>query len=411
MNNNIDDIFKNGLEGMEFSGKEAIWEKMEQNLPKQPESEKKKYLLLAFLLIFVVIGISLLYSHFNKSKGIEVHPLNTAAKTKHSPKANNETQTETNDIKKIAVSKRSFLDTNKIESKISLDFNKSIKIFSTKEKKTAAISYQRKKQQRNDGTLNGKNNTTLVQDEELVTLNENDKKVEGILHLKKIKCEFEKEMYANASTINTAIVAVAPLPHALEPHKKITTIRKNKLAAVAGTDVFKLSKGAGYYAGLTLSRSCSKGMYFSVGVNYTASNVSESYRLSNKPTQLQQADAEISRLKMLRFPIMIEQQIGKGKFTALAGLVPLYILDAAIYNLPPSVSGNPTNFRKFTINDMKRLNVLFNTGIRYNLSPRIGVELSGSYGLTELVKNSYINQSSVNGNFKNVQLGIIVLLK
>ena len=95
----------------------------------------------------------------------------------------------------------------------------------------------------------------------------------------------------------------------------------------------------------------------------------------------------------------------------MAGLLPAYILDASVYNVPNSNTGNPAQYRQFTLGDIHRFNVLFGAGIKYAAFKNIAFELSGSYGFTELVKDSYINQSNVNDNFKNIQAGVVFRLK
>jgi hypothetical protein len=95
----------------------------------------------------------------------------------------------------------------------------------------------------------------------------------------------------------------------------------------------------------------------------------------------------------------------------MVGLVPIYITKAEVYNVPNSYIGDPNPYRKFSLDDINRFNLLFGTGLRYSPSKWMSLELSGSYGLTGMVKDGYKNLSRVNDNFKSIQLGAAFRLK
>jgi len=83
-----------------------------------------------------------------------------------------------------------------------------------------------------------------------------------------------------------------------------------------------------------------------------------------------------------------------------------------VYNVPNAFTGsNPDQYRKFAENDLNRFNILFGAGLKYAPFSRMAFELSGSYGFTSMVKNSYMNQSRVNDNFKSIQVGVVYKLK
>jgi len=179
---------------------------------------------------------------------------------------------------------------------------------------------------------------------------------------------------------------------------------------VAGSDVFRLNKQLGYYGGVRLSRHLDKNTLISAGISYSSDTVNEQYRLSNKPAQQTEADAQLNHITTLRFPVYFQRQLPRSKWGLMVGLVPTYILNANVYNVPNSFTGDPAQYRQFTINDINRLNILFGAGIQYQASKRLSFELSGSYGFTGLVKDSYINQSRVNDNFRNIQAGLVYRL-
>ena len=149
----------------------------------------------------------------------------------------------------------------------------------------------------------------------------------------------------------------------------------------------------------------------SAGVNYANHTVLDRYRLSSKPAEQHSSDARINNISSVRLPIYLQRQMGKSKLAMMLGLVPIYITDAQVYNVPDAYVGNPDPYRKFTLQDINRFNVLFGAGLKYSPTKWMALELSGSYGLTGMVKDGYKNQSRVNDNFKSIQIGAAFRLK
>lgn len=114
---------------------------------------------------------------------------------------------------------------------------------------------------------------------------------------------------------------------------------------------------------------------------------------------------------MVQLSLQLRQQVKGTKLFLSAGLMPVYVLDAAFVNMPAADSSNPALYRRFTMNDINRLNVLFTTSVRYKFSSLLQAEIGGTYGLTGLVKDSYINQSNLKGNFRSVQVGLVYSLR
>ena len=191
----------------------------------------------------------------------------------------------------------------------------------------------------------------------------------------------------------------------------VASHRKWSVEIVAGSDIFRLNKQLGYYGGLRFNRHLDAGTLISAGLNYSANTVNEQYRLSNKPAQQTEADARLNHITMIRVPLFFQRQLPRSKWALMAGLVPSYIIDASVYNVPGSFTGDPTQYRRFTINDINRFNILFGAGVKYSPFKRISFELSGSYGFTGLVKDSYINQARVNDNFRNIQAGLVYRIR
>ncbi len=227
--------------------------------------------------------------------------------------------------------------------------------------------------------------------------------------------EAKKEPETLESTVNHTE------PQTNTPNEKEATaaIRKDKktplpspqLELAAGVDVSNGYVGSGKYGMAMVRLALNKKSNLLVGAGYASNAMSESYKQADKPNLLNQdVDAKVRGLSMLQFPILYEQAIKENKLLFRAGVTPVYILDASIVNIPNSFGGNPSSFRTFTLKDINRLNVLFTAGLQLRLTQRLGIEFKAHYGLTELVKNSYINQSGENNNFKSTQVGLLFMI-
>ncbi len=379
MNNNstIDDIFKDGLSDMNFSNRETLWKKMEDELDNKNRKKKR----FAFILLFCCLVTGGFFAAKNINQNTKILPENKLAQQKES----NGNLKNINHIS--AEADNNHPSSNSVKTVVSAGSKPFIskKIITKATKENIAIS------------------TSLDIDEN----------TEDVIIAQRVIADFNMLSYS-LSYEPSNIIAVSQKEIPVEkPLRKNTVIIQKivSLEIVAGSDIFNLNKKVGYYGGVRISRNLDKGTSISAGINYSFNTLNEKYRLSNKPLQQQETDAQINSLKMLRFPVFFQRQIPKTKFALMAGLIPSYILDAAVYNVPNSNTGNPALYRKFTLNDIHRFNILFGAGIKYSPVKKISFELSGNYGFTELVKNSYINQSSVNDNFKNIQAGVVFLLK
>ncbi len=183
--------------------------------------------------------------------------------------------------------------------------------------------------------------------------------------------------------------------------------RKPLLELAAGLSLPLKHQGSGKYAQVLLNIPLSKKTDLVTGLGISGHSLSESYRVSEKQnTTNRETDAKLQSLTMIQLPILYQQSIPRTKLTGRAGITPVYIIDASIVNVPGTFVGTVIPYRRFTLKDLNRVNVLFTAGIQYQLTKKLGLELRGNYGLTELVKNSYINQSNVNNNFKSLQAGL-----
>lgn len=183
--------------------------------------------------------------------------------------------------------------------------------------------------------------------------------------------------------------------------------RKPVFELAAGIDLSLKNNNGGKYAQVLLNIPLSKKTDLVTGIGISSDGMSESYRVSEKQnTANRETDARLQSLTMLQFPILYQQSIPRTKLLGRAGITPVYIINASIVNVPSSFVGTVIPYRTFTLKDLNRVNVLFTAGLQYQLTRKLALEIKGNYGLTELVKNSYINQSNVNNNFKSLQGGL-----
>jgi hypothetical protein len=207
----------------------------------------------------------------------------------------------------------------------------------------------------------------------------------------------------NKAIINSKVVALK---------REVLNQKKISIELIGGGDILRMNRKAGYYAGVRVSRLLEKGTLVSAGLSYSRNTVNDRYRLLSKPADQRDADVHLSNIEMVRLPVYFQRQMANSKFALMVGLIPSYVIKATVYNVPNNFTGsNPDQYRKFAEYDLNRFNVLFGAGFKYAPLNRIAFELSGSYGFTSMVKNSYLNQSRVNDNFKSIQLGVVLKLK
>ncbi len=226
-------------------------------------------------------------------------------------------------------------------------------------------------------------------------------------------------MTATSTTATTVIKPVSKninIPTFPVEKKQIAKAYKISLEAVGGGDLLRVNRKAGFYAGIRLNKHLDNGSLISVGVNYASHTVLDRYRVAGKPMDRGWYDAVVNNMSSVRVPIYLQRQMANSKFAMMIGLVPTYITAAEVYNVPDSYIGDPNPYRKFTLNDFNRFNLLFGAGLKYtpvSKGPfnRLSFELSGSYSFTGLVKDGYKNWSRVNDNFKSIQLGVAYKLK
>ena len=372
----IDDIFKAGLQEKAFNNKDALWQRIETGLDKQGRRRR----LILFILLFFGISTAGTFLLIDKNKNTT--PLSISEKiNSRQSKIFTALPNTTAAPENILANKNYVQQQLPINRSSILYINKEIENINSNE--TIEVTEPKK------------NEEVLVEETEKI----------------KLKYLFFNPEKIKNNTIDHSILPT--LKNYTPANKKPDAVQKKKysIEILGGTDITNIKKPAGYYAGAAFYKPLKNGAGIAVAVLYSVNKVQESYRLSDKPSYNRETDATVDNLSMLQCRIQFRQQIKHSRFSVAAGLTPVYILSAAIDNVPHADSVYPGAYRRFTLQDINRLNVLFTAGAGYQLLHRLTAEINGSYGLTELVKNSYINQSNVKSNFKKLQLGLIYKLK
>lgn len=410
-NSHIDKIFKDGLEEMKFSNVDAAWQKMEAELGDAGERRKRRLIITAVLSVLLLTAGFLFVNNIDTTKEIaedkrtkQELALNSFADKNVNDNGVNEKQvsqsnisvaseksTSQQTINNVSDNANSFADANEISV-----FKKHNRSLSGPGSKSFLI--------------------TNAMEEEVALIETADAESKQGILLEPIFTH--PELFSHTSEKSTKPILKFAMPlvdtKPLAEKKEIVNKQdKYTIELIGGTDILRMNRKAGYYTGVRLSKILdkAKGTSVSLGLNYTNNTVKDNYRRATKPAEQPRADFKILDMSMLRMPIYIHQQMASSKFSLMAGLVPSYVVNANIYNVPNSFNPNPEDYRKFGIKDINRFNILFGAGIKYAPLSRVAVEISGSYGFTGLVKDSYRNQSRVLDNFKSIQAGVVLKLK
>ncbi|MEP6673503.1 MAG: porin family protein [Ferruginibacter sp.] len=403
----IDELFKSELSELPVTGKEDMWQRMEQKLDGQKKGSilKKRSALLLLLLIGSGTGI-----FFMTRKGNEITGKNDVA-------LNSSSITEKTITNSATASDRANTTTS-YSSVTTKSFN------NTEDKTSNAIFVSNTKP---GLTEKGKQKIGIqsAEPEIVEVVNENESAISGTEKINIVTAMQDAE--ANSKKNNATLIQSKTAPENIAPENKVSTPlpvtstavnqtkkkekSNSKFSAgiVAGMDLFLKAKETGFYGGLQLTVPVNKKVNIVTGLQVSRHKMEENYSNAEKQriNPDKNIDAKLQGLTVIQVPILYEQPLPGNKVKFRAGLTPTYIVNAGIYNVPNSFTGNVVNYRKFTLEDLHRLNVLFTASIGVDITKNIELELKGNYGLTELVKNSYILQSSVNNNFKAAQVGII----
>lgn len=396
----IDKIFKEGLGEKKFSNADAMWQRMEADLDKEGGRKRRPFIFFFASAAFIAAGFFAVQQFNNPA---EVDP---AAKQ----------LVDANTIKY----------TNKTSAVIALQPDQNMPV---QGKTYPAAGYSNSNALtavpgNNAKALRLKRQAVLQIPAIYLAGKAPDTDVTDYVYSDDPSVNYLKRVTANVELISIPSIgfhriAISPAPQnkpvksafKIAEKRKMPAASKYTIEAVGGVDLIRLNRKAGYYAGVRVNKKLENGSSFSVGVNYASHIISDRYRVRTKPAEQRSSDARINNISSVRVPVYLQRQMGTSKFSMMVGLVPTYITHAEVYNVPNSYIGDPDPYRKFGLNDINRINLLFGAGLKYAPTNWMALELSGSYGLTGMVKDGYKNLSRVNDNFKSIQLGAAFRLK
>lgn len=432
MSNNahIDKIFKEGLGEKDFSNVDAMWQKMELSLDNNTQKRKRR---LVFFILFACLLTAGFFAvnHFTKTtSAIVVSQNNTDQFNIDKAKENlsqqgtistaisesNAVSSSVPETKTTKYSVTSNTSNTKIIHAKQGAFNERINEggAATTIAKTVVTSRRRPSviiasADKESTEFNG----VATEDLSIVMQTETDQEfrvqkntvVADLILMQRAKV---------SSAISIQPVLAKGIINTKVQERKRESLKEKKISIdlIAGGDILRMNRSAGYYAGVRVSHLLEKGILVSAGVSYSSNTVNDKYRLLSKPAEQREADVQLSKIEMIRVPVYFQRQMANTQLSLMVGLIPSYIIKASVYNVPNAFTGsNPDQYRKFAENDLNRFNILFGAGLKYAPFNRMAFELSGSYGFTSMVKNSYMNQSRVNDNFKSIQVGVVYKLK
>ncbi len=419
--NDIDRIFRNNLDKVPVDNAADMWQKMEQQLdaPENKRPIKKRYslLLLVFLLAGGLATLLLLNKNGKENTGMSAQQNNngnSAIKpgSKEQAAENNQAdpyekisaQSTDQQINQSANQQNAF--TNKGFAKITIDQSVPYADNLFEKNKNSIV----KKGKSNTGIENGLVETTEEKEEtvSIVPVTEAKPLTSNNNLVTETKQTANKESSPEIKATPTTETSVTRKTET----KKTNSKSKPSISIAGGMDLFLKKGELGGYGGFELTLPLNKKVNLVTGIQLSGHKMEEGFSDAEKQriNPDRKIDAKLQSLTVLQVPFIYEQPLPKTGISFRAGLTPIYILDAGIYNLPPS-GGNIIQYRKFTLQDLHRLNLLFTAGVSVGFAKKFKVELKGNYGLTELVKNSYINQSHASNNFTSAQVGLIYNLK
>lgn len=402
-NTHIDRIFKDGLGEMNFSNVDAMWQKMDAELDKDGGKKRRPVLFFVLLACLLTAGV-FTFNHFNKTASADTviaEAKNERAVLKEAGSSNTAVNKILKD-KNTAAVKTVPLPGSGISDNISIAVSrKPLTVPGKRQISLATIAPV---------------NSDMVEEEavENTIVTGVQQATEDEIFLEKITAvpDLAALPQWKRSAISFAPVSQNFVAKPAERKREAAKANSITIEAVAGGDLLRLNRKAGYYAGIRINKHVEEGTVISAGINYASHTVLDKYRVATKPAEQRSSDARINSISSIRMPLYLQRQMGQTKFAMMIGLVPTYITQAEVYNVPDSYIGDPNPYRKFGLADINRFNLLFGAGIRYSpFNDWLSFELSGNYGLTGLVKDGYKNLSRVNDNFKSIQLGVALRLK
>jgi len=398
---NIDKIFKEGLGERKFSNADAMWQQMEADLDKEGGKKRRPFVLLLASAILIATAFFAV-QHFNHSTFVAdtIKPAVDVQVIESTDKATGAVAMQPLE-NPPADKKPAFVPVDNSSANVIAPLvGRRVETISANYSDGSQVPVIEFNGTVQENKINSSKNTETFADN----------------YLERVEANAELIAVPSSGYLSAGISPLTDkqsIKSSLKPidKRKAPGASKISIEAVGGVDLIRLNRKAGYYVGLRMNKKLESGSSYSVGVNYASHIISDRYRVKTKPADQRSSDARINSISSVRVPVYLQRQMGTSRFSMMVGLVPTYITQAEVYNVPNSYIGDPDPYRKFGLNDINRFNVLFGAGLKYSPTNWIALELSGSYGLTGMVKDGYKNLSRVNDNFKSIQLGAAFRLK
>ncbi len=386
----VDEIFKEQLSEIDFPQKEKMWKLMEEKLQKDNAAGKRR-----IIIIFASLALVLLLTIPALKLGDNV------AQKKSAP---NNNLKEHYQASADNTSLKNNTDAVIINSNTLINNSSSITV---KENTPAENTY---KQNRTANISRFKTSVSITSPS-VFTAEETSAELNSQT---RITAQFDLLTSKFPGANNKLAANHFPLVASNStPEKNVKrSNKKSPFAIEAGVDLLRRKQDIGFYAGVTVEKVINPQVSLTTGLNFSKNTLSQSYSIANKVPPFDKViDANLHSMSMVRLPVHYNQKLPNSRVTAKAGLTAVYILSANITNVPNSYVGNPADYRKFTLDDINRFNLLFSAGVNYKVSPRLAVEINGHFGLTDQVKDKFVNQSNVNDNMKSLQAGVVYKFK
>lgn len=463
---NIDDLFRKELDGMQHEYSEALWQKLDTQL--QPErdayhkKDKKRRAAWLVLPLALLIGGATWYfagrsSSSNKPGAITANTEKNAGTSNSSDKIAPQTETtqstaqigtsgntDLTDVQKIQPAAQQPGNTGgnqQVNTPAPVNNNVAIKQNNTNSQQpdrtvTAGQKTIKPSVKNNTVTSRRKNNKPVVigTDNNDATASKGkqdivaDKGDEGIVppvEIKEIAAVEDKTVVKQEETPVVKAEETVQNKTDIKPEENKTakpkpTVNQTKLgvSVMAGANLSSPFRKPGAFGGVLLTKTID-GKHIFAGLKISSNQLDHQLVFSDKQNQpVVQTDALIEKLTILQMPFGYEFKLnGKGKPATTflqAGFEPAYIVGLrTIYYDDNGIPGGP---RTPVMNSpimskaINKFNLSFIAGIRKQITPRIGITLSGGYSLIDITDRQYYNRTSTNNNLKYIQAGMLFRL-
>jgi hypothetical protein len=205
---------------------------------------------------------------------------------------------------------------------------------------------------------------------------------------------------------------------AVKPAPGKTPLGKSGFTFSAGTNISSPFRKTGVYGGVLFTKTIGDKHIFA-GIKMAGNRLHHELVFASKQGQVAPVtDAIIEKLTILQVPFGYEFAVSrkgnKNKTFLFTGFEPAYI--TGLRTLFYDDFGVPGGPRQEVVNSplmskaVNRFSLSFIAGVRKQVTPRIGLSLTGGYSLIDITNKQYYNRTSANNNLKYLQAGLLFRL-